>query len=279
MTRQMLTDAVLSIAEMPRVWAVLPPDVLQNVLTLKARPLQREYERELRRLERAIRQAVTAYLRGKARQVAESMESMGVWRWGDTWEDELYDILMPHLADAARLGGKAGLVGATAAGVNIGGVAWGRASIAAAQWAAQHVGDLVRQITETTRAQIQAATATFYVTPGMTRGTLEDLILGTGIEPLAVPGRIISAAERAEMIATTEVTRAYTGANIAAMQATGVAQVQPQADKVPPLHPRCRCDAVPMVRDDGTISWKYQTLNDDLVCDICGPLNEQDIGQ
>jgi HK97 family phage portal protein len=105
----------------------------------------------------------------------------------------------------------------------------------AANWAQQYTFGLVSQLNETTLRVLQRATAEFLGTPGMTRADLE--------------ARIAPAfgAQRASMIAVTETTRAAS----AAMTRT--------ADYL-------NANQMPTVR-------VWRTLNDELTCPICGPLD------
>jgi hypothetical protein len=104
-------------------------------------------------------------------------------------------------------------------------------------WAQRYTFDLVRGITDTTRTVLQRATSAFFDTPGMTRAELEALI-----EPAFGP-------VRARMIATTEVTRAYSEATNEDQRWLAEAGIQMRR--------------------------VWLTLNDELVCPICGPLHDQ----
>ncbi len=108
---------------------------------------------------------------------------------------------------------------------------------AAVAWANGYSYELVKGLTETTRALVQQVTTAFVATPGMTTGDIAGML-----EPAF--GRI-----RAEMIAVTEVTRAYSAA-------TGEYQK--------------------LLRSYGLDSERiWNTSADELVCPICGPLNGQ----
>jgi hypothetical protein len=107
----------------------------------------------------------------------------------------------------------------------------------ALRWARQYSGDLVRGINDTTRGVVREATATFIETPGMTVGDLRRLL-----EPAF-------SAARSEMIAVTETTRAFS-------EAVNVTQRQ-------------------LNRTGLQMQRQWHTANDDIVCQICGPLNEQ----
>ena len=107
-------------------------------------------------------------------------------------------------------------------------------------WAQAYARDLAMGIAGTTATQIQSAVNAFASTPGLTIGDVANSILGPSV---TLP--------RALNIATTEVTRAYSEA----------AQVSGQQWK-----------------DLGVSVYKsWSTNNDDRVCPICGPLNQQEI--
>lgn len=198
------------------------------------------------------------------------------------WDEEeriLFDLMQRDLIEAAQMGGQALAEQLRRyGGVNIG-VDWEMINTAGRDWINAYALELVKQITVTTREQIRNAVATFHATPGMTRGQLERLIMEgpDGIPDLVSRGTVIPANRRAEMIAVTEVTRSYSGGEVATMQALGVDQVAPEQQ--PPAHVGCRCDISPFTREDGIISWKWLTLNDDRVCSVCGGLHGKDVGR
>ena len=147
---------------------------------------------------------------------------------------------------------------------------WELANNAAAQWAMSYGYELARGLVQTTRDALQAEVAE-YVRNSETIGQLT--------------GRIRAAsgfsAERARMIAVTEVTRAFAEGNMVSWRASGVIQKRrwntnndelvcpvcgPLAGKVvaldapfdggignPPAHPRCRCWITPVVVDDSSL--------------------------
>lgn len=197
------------------------------------------------------------------------------------WDEEeriLFDLLEHELTEAAQMGGQALAEQLRRyGGVNIG-VDWNVINTAGRDWIMSYGLELVKQITDTTKEQVRNAIASFHATPGMTRGQLEQLIMNgpDGIPDLVSKGRIIPAARRAEMIAVTEVTRSYSGGEVATMQALDVEQVRPE--RQPPAHVGCRCDISPFTRADGVISWRWLTLNDGLVCPACYGLHGLDVG-
>ena len=106
----------------------------------------------------------------------------------------------------------------------------------ALDWARDYSFELVTGLDQTTRRLVQGAVSSYVETPGMTVGDLSDLL-----EPAF-------GERRAQMIATTEVTRAYS-------EATN-------------QHQR-------IVQQETGIEMRriWETLRDELVCPICGPLN------
>lgn len=159
---------------------------------------------------------------------------------------------------------------------------WELVNTDAAAWALNYVAELVTGINETTKLRIQKEIASFV-------GSGEPLLSGLISRLSPMFGR-----NRAEMIAATEVTRAYSHGNVLAWQNSGVIQgkqwqtakdeivcpicgaVQGQivaidgefdtpAGKVsePPAHPRCRCWVVPVVMNDEQLANTF-TREDEL---------------
>ena len=110
----------------------------------------------------------------------------------------------------------------------------------AQNWALMHVGKLIKEISETTRKVIREAVSDFVATPGM---TIADVMQ-----------RMPFDAQRSQTIAVTETTRAYAEGN----QIAGEVMKEQFPD-------------VPVVK-------VWFTNNDDLVCEICGPLNGIEVG-
>ncbi len=100
-------------------------------------------------------------------------------------------------------------------------------------WVQEYTFDLVKEITETTARRIAQAIEAFRSTPGMTVGDVEAML-----EPTF-------GAVRAQLITTTEITRAYN---------QGVMITQSALEKY-----------------GLTLKRVWQTASDDRVCDICGP--------
>jgi HK97 family phage portal protein len=108
---------------------------------------------------------------------------------------------------------------------------------AALEWATKYSFELIKDLTETTRNLVSKGVTAFIETPGMTVGELRGL-LERGFSPA-----------RASMIATTEVTRAYT-------QGTQITQAE--------------------LREAGVnMERVWNTSGDERVCEICSPLNNK----
>ena len=108
----------------------------------------------------------------------------------------------------------------------------------AAKWAAEHAGELVKGIDKTTLDAMRNAITTFVDTPGYTIGDAMDLLPFDG--------------ERARRVAVTEITRAYAQGNQLAAGAL--------AEQFP---------GVKVIK-------RWFTNQDDRVCDVCGPLADQE---
>lgn len=120
------------------------------------------------------------------------------------------------------------------------GVDWALVNTRAVEWASKYAGEFVKGITDTTKDLIEKAVSAFYE-QGLTRGQLEDMLLPT-FGPI-----------RAEMIAVTEVTRA---------SVEGEMELWNELKEM-----GFEMDVI------------WMTDNDELVCDICYPLNETKQGE
>lgn len=121
------------------------------------------------------------------------------------------------------------------------GVDWALINRDAAAWAARYTFDLVRGIEDTDRTLLQDA-ITRYFEDGQTRDELEQVL------------RERFGDYRSEMIATTEITRAASNGEIGA--ARQVMEDNPSIEMIP----------------------IWQTNADELVCEVCGPLNGMEQG-
>ena len=179
--------------------------------------------------ERRIKAKIAAILKERKAQAARAIEQDEPFDY-EGMAEELRAAVLPELSalvvdNALRLSVEVG-IGFDPAIINT----------EALRWAREYTYDLVRGLTDTTRRQLQEAMTSFVQTPGMTIGDIESLI-----EPAFGP-------VRAEMIAETEVTRAYS-------ESTNELQRMIQQE-VPELE----------------VTRIFRTMADELVCDLCGPL-------
>jgi len=187
---------------------------------------QREDLRE--RIERRLQNKLAVILRQYERLVAEAI-ARGEQPDYDALFEALRAAVGPDSAaittdEAMRLAADVGIVFDPAV-----------INVDAVRWARDYSYELVRGITDTTRTLVSEATATFVETPGMTIGDLERLL------------KPAFGSVRAEMIAVTETTRAFSAATTetqALLNQTGVQMIR-----------------------------IWNTRNDEVVCPICGPLN------
>ena len=108
------------------------------------------------------------------------------------------------------------------------------------EWARKYAGEFITKIDQTTMESVQRAVAMFAETPGMTVGDVIDMLPFTD--------------QRSELIATTEITRAYAEGNMEA----GKELVR----------------QFPGVR----VIKHWFTNEDDIVCLICGPVAGEEVG-
>jgi SPP1 gp7 family putative phage head morphogenesis protein len=182
------------------------------------------------------------------------------------WDDELNDLfaeLLPGMSAAALTGAYNSLQGLIKDyGI---GVDWGLVNTAVMVWAKKYTYEMVKGITDTTRAILQE-TITSWIQSG---NPLKDLIDTLQNDPtiLGMFGSV-----RAEMIAVTEVTNAFAAGNTVTWQESGVVdefEVETAQDDVvcpicieeqqggpyklgdathtPSFHVRCRCWLRPIV--------------------------------
>lgn len=151
------------------------------------------------------------------------------------WTNErelLFNILFPLISDAALTGAENAMTDLVETiGV---GIDWALVNEVARDWARKYTYDLVGDITDTSREFLQKELDE-WIQSGQ---PLDELI--KQIEPMF--GK-----NRAEMIASTEITRAFQSGNVASWKSSGV------VDK-----------------------FIYNTVFDERVCPICEPLNNQE---
>lgn len=176
------------------------------------------------------------------------------------------DNLTPAIQKTVIEGAGAGVNVAFAQLSGLGmGVNWGLANHAAAEWARNYTFDLVNGINGTSQRLARELLAE-WVNSGNSLSSLHDALTP------------IFGEQRADLISSTESTRAYSEGSFTTYEQAGF-EKRPPEDKRPPGHPRCRCWVSVDVRD-GAWYYIWYTSNDEIVrqCDICWPLNNQIIG-
>jgi SPP1 gp7 family putative phage head morphogenesis protein len=263
------TDADFFPVTLPGIWSGHNiPDAADSVAAWKA-VLQLDEDDD--EAERRAREAIE---RAAADNIAEALERQrralvpsnspptsvtDVTRRVDETSGTVRDALRRMLVQSADLGVSV----AVAQFDNIGfGFDWTLANTAAREWANRYTGELITMINDTTRRQVQQAVAQWIDNGDPLPALVRELAPTFG-------------RQRAELIAATEVTRAYAEANRQAYIETGVVdsiewrtavdeRVCPicgplngtQTDArnpnfggrgIPPAHPRCRCWSVPVI--------------------------------
>lgn len=249
-----------------------------KALVLQANPDDDEEELAARlEAERKAQEAIQRALRDAERAVAEAAEAAGDNLTLSELEAVVAQQFAPGgkaadaLARALQDGADLGVSMAVAQFDTIGlGFDWTLPNLDARDWAQRYSYELIRGIEQTTVNGVRQA-----VSRWIENG--EPLIqLKRDLAPLF-------GAQRAEMIAVTEVTRAYAEGNRAAYRASGVvAELEwrtaqdeiaakcpicgplhgtrtsvdspsfgPKGLTAPPAHPRCRCIVAPVVREPG----------------------------
>ena len=204
--------------------------------------------RELRRMEQRFQAAVARALSALRSALTRGLTEENVQGLAGRLDDPaiarpFQDAIVREMQRVAVAGSEFGreqvetfVFGVKAAAVEVG--AWELANNAAAEWATGYAYDLVTGLLATTRQALQAEVAE-YVRNSETIGQLVTRIRqASGF-----------ADTRAQMIAVTEVTRAFARGNLEAWKAGGVIEKR-----------------------------RWNTNNDELVCPVCGPLNGQVVG-
>lgn len=140
---------------------------------------------------------------------------------------------------------------------------WTLAHEQARTWALTHTDNLLNQL---------GTTSTRFVGQAVNRWISNGEPLSALIHDLApVFGR-----NRAALIASTEVTRAYAQGTLAGYAAAGYGEGRPTEEI--PQHPRCRCWYSLRINKDNGAVFIFNTSADERVCPVCGPLHGQAVG-
>jgi hypothetical protein len=136
-------------------------------------------------------------------------------------------------------------------------VDWNLANERAEQWARDHAGQLIRQVTDTTKQAVADQVAEWAQSSEGLQGLIDRVAGLTDDDAKPIFNRA-----RAERIAVTEATNTYGGANATAWAAAGYA---PAAYK-PGAHVGCRCYLQPWRTKDGIKVLVWYTARDERVC-------------
>ena len=260
--------------------------------------------RAMRRMERdateRIHTALVKWGRSLFRGVTADSVALITARLDDPdMSKPLRDAMIAVLQDVAAAGVEHGqkqvervIMGVKAAPViEFGAVDWTAANSDAAQWAIEYGYQLIRGITDTTRAQV-AREIRYFIDNSLTINQLRDRLM---------TGNLFSR-KRAGMIAVTETTRAYAEGNTAAWKASGVVEgrewqtavtegvcpiCRPLHGKIakmgesfgmiynPPAHVNCRCWVVPVVIGDSAVFPGFDEVMGGAGASSIGPIVER----
>jgi len=243
-----LITAILSAASWAEARGIpLPDDLCYDLACLKATIPPRDKKEpgrlEKEKLEQRIYRAVSRYFKRQQEKLLAKLEQQYPGRKATVAPPSILDDLFDDEEFDAEI--LAELILASKEGVALFGQSvtigmdWTLTNSRAVDWARQYTYDLVKEIDATTREVLQGAISTFAETPGM---TLREVV---NILPYDD--------SRALRIAITETTRAFAQANLLAGQ---------DLKKEWP---------------DVRVIKTWFTNNDELVCDICLPLNGMEV--
>lgn len=204
------------------------------------------------KVEAALAKEIATALGQSQDRVLEAAR-LGLDPAGDAFWRREHDLLRPrllahwleHVSDLLR----AVILEAEAA---LGaGADWTLVNQQAADWANRFVGDEIKRVLDTTRTAVRSAVRN-WIEAGQELPELTKALTPT------------FGKSRAELIAATEVTRAFSEANNLAWQAQGLPAISYRS----PAHPRCRCWQRPEILPDKTWVIVWQTAVDERVCQV-----------
>lgn len=166
----------------------------------------------------------------------------------------LYRAMIAAMEDGVLMGIDVGMAQLPIA------VDWTLVNESAMRWAREYSYELIRNINGTTRRAIRQ-----HITNWIESG---DPLEALNQKLMPLLGR-----KRAELVASTEVTRAFAEGTERIAAASGLNIIPPR--EKPPKHPRCRCWMTLRQQKDGRWAWVWQTANDERVCPFCGPMHNK----
>lgn len=208
------------------------------------------HDEERAAIEAEIAGKVRSFLVEQQQRVIEAAQAGQAVSDATFWAAEREVLKKVLLAQVLKhVTGLSGTVIQEAIDAFAGGADWALVNADAAKWAREYVGKLITGITDTTRTAVKEVVATWVETGG----ALPDLV--KTLAPVFGKGR-------AELIAATEVTRAYDEANDLVRQRVGLPATAFKA----PAHPGCRCYTRPVLLPNGVWVVVWATVRDDVVC-------------
>jgi len=189
--------------------------------------------------------------------------------------EDLLTAVATLLTSGTEAGGA--MVADTLIGTGIS-VDWALADAAASEFVQGYSFDLVTGINNTTATRLRGVLRSWIEQGGDMEELANSIRPIFANEPATARIEAIFNVDRAQMIAETEATRAYAEGKVAGYMASGLADLPPERKPPDDSHVRCRCDVTLEKQENGEWHWIWLTANDELVCDICGPLHEQSVG-
>ncbi|MEM7133450.1 MAG: phage portal protein [Chloroflexota bacterium] len=225
-------------------------------MTLQLDPENGEAEREVRMsIEEESEESIAKALDKQRKAVVAAVGD------GDEPEIPIVGTLRDALRKMLVLSADLGVATAVGQLDNIGlGFDWVSATTAAREWANDHAGELIGQVNDTTRKQVQQAVSEWVDNEEPLKALDDELERTFG-------------QSRAKLIASTEVTNAYTEGTITSYMSTGLVDRPPRKKPTRDSHHQCRCWLSLMRKADGTWVYIWKTANDERVCPTCWPLH------
>jgi HK97 family phage portal protein len=221
--------------------------------------------------EERLAEAAGQALRGQADELIAQVRAKGAEALDDPqlWAEQAAALraqLEPVLNELAAFAVTRvqATLGNTGVSVN-----WALANEAAVNWARQRAGELITQVSETTKRLVGEQVGQWAQTSDGLDGLIKRLSGLTGESGVPIFNKT-----RAETIAITEATNTYAGANASAWASAGYA---PAAFK-PGAHVKCRCYIQPYKLPDGSKVMVWYTARDERVCTrpVATPWGEQE---
>jgi HK97 family phage portal protein len=209
--------------------------------------------------EERLAEVTTAALKDQADELIKRVRTQGADVLDDpqTWNEQaavLRGQLEPVLNELAAFAVERVKSSMGQSGVSVN---WALANEQAVNWARQRAGDLITQVSDTTRRMVGEQVGQWAQSSEGLDGLVKRIEGMTGENGSPVFNKV-----RAETIAITEATNTYAGANSQAWQTAGYA---PAAFK-PGAHVRCRCYIQPKTLKDGSKVMVWYTARDERVC-------------